>query len=184
MALAFKAVGVPAARNRAPGFGTLLRIIIDQQISVQAGAAIWAKLETRLGEISVNRILEVSPVALHECGLSRQKAEYASELAQAVRSGSLNFEELEKQDDETAIRQLTGIKGIGTWTAEIYLIFAMSRPDVLPAGDLALQIAARDLLGLAERPKANEFRRIAQRWSPYRSAASIILWQYYRMTPI
>lgn len=180
MAQVFKAIGIPQARNRDAGFETLLRIIVDQQISVQAGEAIWAKLEQRFGEISAERISTARPSTLQKCGLSRQKIRYASELAGAVRSGSLDLNSLGDLDDESAINQLTAIKGIGSWTAEIYLMFAMGRPDIFPAGDLALQLAAQNLFGLKEKPKIKEFRFMAKRWAPYRTAASIMLWQYYR----
>ena len=180
MADVFKIVGTPPARNRDAGFHTLLRIIVDQQISVQAGAAIWAKLEERFGNVSTECILTARPSTLQNCGLSKQKTGYALALAKAVVSGSINFKGLEALNDEMAIRKLTLVKGIGTWTAEIYLMFGMGRPDIFPAGDLALQIASQDLLDLKERPKVNKLRCIAERWSPYRTAASIMLWQYYR----
>ncbi len=184
MAKAFETGGMPPARNREGGFRTLLRIIVDQQISVHAGAAIWAKLEDRLGEISAKRVMAVREPTLRKCGLSGQKIRYARELAGAIKSGSLDLGGLAALDDDAAAAQLTAIKGIGRWTAEIYLMFAMGRPDIMPAGDLALQVAAQNLIGLKERPTDKELRVIAERWQPYRTAAAIMLWQFYRKMPL
>jgi len=121
---------------------------------------------------------------LQACGLSGQKIRYARELAKAIRSGDLDLEALHKLDDDTAAAQLTQVKGVGTWTAEIYLMFAMGRPDIMPAGDLAIQVAAKNLMGLQERPSIKELRVIAERWAPYRTAAAIMLWQFYRKMPL
>ena len=184
MAHAYSVGGMPPARDREGGFRTLLRIIIDQQISVHAGAAIWAKLEKRLTDITAARVLAVQEHTLQECGLSGQKIRYARELAKAIRSGDLDLEALHKLDDDTAAAQLTQVKGVGTWTAEIYLMFAMGRPDIMPAGDLAIQVAAQNLMGLKERPSIKELRVIAERWAPYRTAAAIMLWQFYRKMPL
>lgn len=181
---AYSVGGMPPARDREGGFRTLLRIIIDQQISVHAGAAIWAKLEKRLTDITAARVLAVQEHTLQECGLSGQKIRYARELAKAIRSGDLDLEALHKLDDDTAAAQLTQVKGVGTWTAEIYLMFAMGRPDIMPAGDLAIQVAAKNLMGLQERPSIKELRVIAERWAPYRTAAAIMLWQFYRKMPL
>ena len=184
MAHAYSVGGMPPARDRKGGFRTLLRIIIDQQISVYAGAAIWAKLEKRLTDITAARVLAVQEHTLQACGLSGQKIRYARELAKAIRSGDLDLEALHKLDDDTAAAQLTQVKGVGTWTAEIYLMFAMGRPDIMPAGDLAIQVAAQNLMGLKERPSIKELRVIAERWAPYRTAAAIMLWQFYRKMPL
>ena len=180
MASAYKVAGPPLKRNRNTGFKTLFRIVVDQQISVQAGAAIWRRIEQRFGEISAERISKACPSALQQCGLSKQKTQYASELANAINSGALILENLKKLDDQRVIQQLTAVRGIGIWTAEIYLMFAMGRPDILPAGDLALQVATKNLLKLNERPKTRELRVIGERWAPYRTTASFMLWQYYK----
>ena len=184
MAHAYDVGGMPPARDRKGGFRTLLRIIVDQQISVHAGAAIWTKLEKRLGNITAKRVLAVREHTLRSCGLSSQKIHYARELAMAIRSGDLDLENLHKLDDEWATAKLTQVKGVGTWTAEIYLMFAMGRPDIMPAGDLALQISAQNLMGLKERPSIKELRAIAERWAPYRTAAAIMLWQFYQKMPL
>lgn len=184
MARAYAHGGMPPPRKREGGFRTLLRIIVDQQISVHAGAAIWAKLEDRLGEITAKRVLAVREATLRKCGLSGQKIRYARELAKAVTSGALDLDNLHRLDDETAAQQLTQVKGIGTWTAEIYMMFGVGRPDIMPAGDLALQVATENLLDLDARPTDKDLRAIAERWRPYRTTAAIMLWQYYRKMPL
>ena len=180
MAYALDAVGVPSSRQREEGFKTLLKIVIDQQISVQAGAAIWDRVEKRLGVASPARTLAVGPKTLQKCGLSKQKTAYAIELASAVQTGKLDFKGLNNLDDQTVVTQLTRIKGIGIWTAEIYLMFALGRPDILPASDLALQIASQNLFGLKEKPRPKDLRCISERWAPHRTSAALILWKFYR----
>ena len=180
MAYALEAVGAPVPRQREEGFKTLLKIIIDQQISVQAGAAIWNRIEERLGVVSAARILAVSPTILQNCGLSRQKTNYTIELASAIQAGRLDFKALNNLDDQSVVTKLTHIKGIGVWTAEIYLMFAMGRPDILPTGDLALQLASQSLFGLREKPRPKELQSIAERWAPHRTSAALILWKFYR----
>ena len=180
MAYALDAVGVPSPRQREEGFKTLLKIVIDQQISVQAGAAIWDRIEKRLGVVSAERTLAVSPKTLQKCGLSKQKTGYALELASAVQARKLDFKGLNNLDDQTVVAQLTRIKGIGIWTAEIYLMFALGRPDILPASDLALQLASQNLFGLKEKPRPKDLRYISERWAPHRTSAALILWKFYR----
>ena len=180
MAYALDAVGVPSTRQREEGFKTLLKIVIDQQISVQAGAAIWDRIEQCLGVVSAARTLAAHPKTLQKCGLSKQKTAYALELASAVQAGKLDFKGLNYLDDQTVVTQLTHIKGIGIWTAEIYLMFALGRPDILPADDLALQIASQSLFCLKEKPRPKELRRISERWAPHRTSAALILWKFYR----
>jgi DNA-3-methyladenine glycosylase II len=179
LARAFKAAGAPASRQRPPGFASLLRIIINQQVSVAAGRAIWRSLEGGLAALTPEAVLAVPEDGLRGVGLSRAKAVYARELAAAVADGRLDLDGLEKQDDAEVLAQLTRIKGIGRWTAEIYLMFALDRPDIWPAGDLALAVAVERLLGLAERPGPKELDSIAQGWRPWRSSAAVLLWHYY-----
>jgi len=175
---------MPEPRDRDGGFATILRIIVDQQISVHAGAAIWKRLSDRLGDVTAERVLAVRQPTLQKCGLSGSKIKYARNLAQAIKSGSLDLDALQDMSDEEVIKALTAIKGIGVWTAEIYLMFAMGRRDVMPAGDLALAVSAQRLLGLDERPKPAELREIAERWRPRRTAAAVMLWKYYRVAPL
>ncbi len=180
MARALKIAGAPPPRLRNPGFATLLRIIVDQQVSVQAGAAIWKKLQTGLGTVNVKRVRACDEDTLRGFGLSRGKAHYAKGLADAVADHSLNLKALVDADDDSVRDQLIEIKGIGRWTAEIYLMFALGRGDVWPAGDLALAVAAERLLDLDRRPSPVELDKIAESWRPYRTSAAVLLWHYYR----
>ena len=134
MARAYAATGRPPSRKRQPGFATLIRIIIDQQVSVQSGAAIWRKLEGGLGVVTPESVLAAGEAGLRQLGVSRPKARYACCLATAVSSGDLELEALGRRRNDASIHEtLTAIKGIGDWTAEIYLMFALGRPDVFPA---------------------------------------------------
>lgn len=172
-------IGYPPPRIRERGYQTLLRTIVGQQVSVAAANAIWTRLETMVGAGLAPEAVAAAPDdLLRAAGLSRQKAAYAKSLADHVASGTIDFERL-PPDDEEAIAQMTAIKGIGRWSAEIYLLFAEGRGDIWPAGDLAVQIETGRLMGLAERPSEAETRRIAQRWSPHRGAAAIFTWHSY-----
>ncbi|HKT78161.1 MAG TPA: DNA-3-methyladenine glycosylase 2 family protein [Sphingobium sp.] len=178
-AAAIARVGYPLPRVREPGYETLLRTIVGQQVSVAAAASVWRKLEAELGagcppDILLGRDFD----ALRACGLSRQKQGYARSLAELVTSGALDLHAL-PADDEEAIAQLVQIKGIGRWSAEIYLLFAEGRPDVWPAGDLAVQIEVGRILGLPERPSERLTREVAERWRPHRGAAAIMAWHHY-----
>ena len=184
MARALELIGFPKPRKYARGYAALLRIIVSQQVSNEAGASIWKKLESRLSDVTAEKVFRVHEKTLRECGLSRPKVRYAKILAQAVKSGELDLKQLELYSDEKVRLVLTKFIGIGPWTAEIYLMFALGRPDVFPSGDLALAIAAKNMLELVEKPDPVELATIAERWRPYRTAASIMLWHYYRCMPL
>ena len=172
-------VGYPEARIRARGYATLLRTIVGQQVSVAAAASVWAKLQALLGEdMAPGAVLTAEPEALRACGLSRQKQSYARSLCELVASGELDLDTL-PEGDEAAIAHLTRIKGIGRWSAEIYLLFAEGRPDIWPAGDLAVQIGLGKLLALPERPSEKATRELAEEWRPHRGAAAIFTWHCY-----
>lgn len=175
--------GNPKSRKRDPGFATLVRIIIDQQVSVQAGAAIWNRLETATGSVTPATIVKLGEGGLRLAGLSGAKARYVLGIADAINGGELDLARLHRCREETIFRELTALKGIGRWTAEIYLMFALGKPDILPVGDIALQSAAGRLLGLESRPGPVEFEEIGERWRPYRSVASIMLWHFYKKMP-
>ena len=178
-AAALARVGYPLPRVREPGYETLLRTIVGQQVSVAAAAAVWRKLEAELGEgCAPEQLLARDFDALRACGLSRQKQGYARSLAELVTSGQIDLHAL-PEDDEEAIALLTQVKGIGRWSAEIYLLFAEGRPDVWPAGDLAVQIEVGRILGLPERPSERQTRALAERWRPHRGAAAIMAWHHY-----
>lgn len=178
-AAAVAQTGYPEARSREPGYATLLRTIVGQQVSVAAAASVWNKLEALLGEGCAPETLIAQDFdALRGCGLSRQKQGYARSLAELVISGGLPLDALPR-DDEEAIAYLTKVKGIGRWSAEIYLLFAEGRPDIWPAGDLAVQEGVGRLLALAARPSEKEIRSIAEAWRPHRGAAAIFTWHIY-----
>jgi DNA-3-methyladenine glycosylase II len=179
IARALDRVGYPEPRIRATGHATLLRTIVGQQVSVAAAASVWAKLEALLGEtMAPETLLAAEFDALRACGLSRQKQGYARSLCELMVAGALNLDAL-PADDEAAIAQLVQIKGVGRWSAEIYLLFAEGRPDIWPAGDLAVQAGMHKLLGLDARPSEKQARDLAETWRPHRGAAAIFTWHCY-----
>ena len=171
--------GYPQPRIREPGYRTLLRTIVGQQVSVAAAASVWRKLEALLGEeMAPNALLAQEFDALRACGLSRQKQSYARSLCELVAERELDLSRL-PGDDEEAISQLMRIKGIGRWSAEIYLLFAEGRVDIWPAGDLAVQAGIGRILGLDQRPSEKETRALAEGWRPHRGAIAIFTWHCY-----
>jgi DNA-3-methyladenine glycosylase II len=173
VARAIEAAGYPEPRIRPTGYATLLRTIVGQQVSVAAAASVWGKLEALLGEtIAPEALLAAEFEALRGCGLSRRS------LCELVLAGALDLENL-PEDDEEAIAQLVQIKGIGRWSAEIYLLFAEGRPDIWPAGDLAVQAGLHKILGLPARPSEKETRALAEGWRPHRGSAAIFTWHCY-----
>ena len=178
-ATALARAGYPEPRIRERGYGTLLRTIVGQQVSVAAAASMWRKLEAHIGpELALDRVLASSFDELRACGLSRQKQGYIRSLCELVVGGELDFERL-PADDEEAIAELTRIKGIGRWSAEIYLLFAEGRGDIWPAGDLAVQAGLHKLLELPERPSEKAAREMAEAWRPHRGATAIFTWHCY-----
>jgi DNA-3-methyladenine glycosylase II len=171
--------GIPEPRSSKRGAETLLRTIVGQQVSVAAARSMWAKLEATFGSPpDLKRLLAASDDELRAAGMSRQKSGYIRSLAELVLSGELDLEKL-PEDDEEAIALLTKIKGIGRWSAEIYLLFAEGRADVFPAGDLAVLIEIGRLLGMNERPSEKQLRELAEAWRPYRGAAAVLAWHSY-----
>ena len=176
--------GRPEPRLSEPGVETLLRTIVGQQVSVAAARSMWNKLVAKYGQpVDLEALLAASDEELREAGLSRQKAGYARSLADLVLTGELNLAHL-PEDDEEAIAHLIKIKGIGRWSAEIYLLFAEGRGDVWPAGDLAVQIEIGKLLGLDERPSEKQLRELAEAWRPHRGAAAVLAWHSYNAPPL
>lgn len=179
VARALAVAGYPAPRIRARGATTLLRAIVGQQVSVAAATAVWNRLEDFLGEgLPPDRLVSASFDELRACGLSRQKQGYARSLCELVLSGAVDFDSL-PADDEEAISTLTQIRGVGRWSAEIYLLFAEGRPDIWPAGDLGVQAGLHKILGLSERPGEKAARALAEDWRPHRGAAAIFTWHCY-----
>lgn len=171
--------GVPAPRDSERGAQTLLRTIVGQQVSVAAARSMWSKLEAAYGSPpDLHLLLAATDEELRAAGISRQKAGYTRSLAELIISGELDLDAL-PEDDEEAIALLTRIKGIGRWSAEIYLLFAEGRADVIPAGDLAVLVELGRLMGLKDRPTEKQLREIGERWRPYRGAAAILAWHSY-----
>jgi DNA-3-methyladenine glycosylase II len=186
MAETLERFGYPALRSREPGFEALLRAIVGQQVSIAAAAAIWGRLQAAVDPFEPETLLARSDETLRAVGLSRQKIRYARGLAEDVAIGRVRLERLPRMSDEEAIETLTMLKGIGRWTAEVYLLFALGRADMFPADDLALMTAAGHMKGLAERPDRAGVLEIAEAWRPWRGAAAHMLWHYYHhviMTP-
>jgi DNA-3-methyladenine glycosylase II len=167
-------------RRRAPGFPSLLQAIVAQMISNQAAAAIWGRLRAIPGALDPAELIGLPDEALRGAGLSRPKVVHARALATAFLDGTLSAERIALLDDEAAIVTIGSIKGLGRWTAEIYLLFALDRLDVFPSGDIALAAALADLKGLPVRPVAKTLRDLALAWRPVRSLAARLLWHHWR----
>lgn len=174
--------GPPRFRRRRNGFGTLLHIILEQQVSIDAAAKMYHKLVGLCCPLSPASFLELDDATLRSCGFSRQKMGYARDLAAAVECGDFDFARLAAGQDETALADLLAIRGIGRWSAEIYLLFALGRPDIWPAADLGLQLAIAEQLGLGSRPAEAELRLRGEAWRPWRSVAACLFWQSYLHT--
>ena len=179
VAQALAEVGYPELRHRTPGFAALLRAIVGQQLSVASAAAIWSRVEAAVRPVVPDALLAMDQDALRGLGLSGPKIRYARALAEGCATGALDLGGLQHLPDEDAIAALLAVKGIGRWTAEVYLLFALGRRDVLPAGDLALLNAAQRLFGLSERPAQAGLLERAEIWRPWRGAVAHLLWRYF-----
>ncbi len=178
-ARALELAGYPEPRIRDTGHKTMLRTIVGQQVSVAAASTIWGRVEALVGEdMQPELLLDADFEELRACGLSRQKQSYIRSLCELVASGEVDFTHL-PGDDEEAIAELTRIKGIGRWSAEIYLLFAEGRPDIWPAGDLAVQAGIGKILGHAQRPSEKETRVLGEAWRPHRGSIAILTWHCY-----
>ena len=167
-------------RRRAGGFPGLLQAIVGQQISNQAAAAIWRRLHATAGALEPQGLLALPDETLRLAGLSRPKIAHARALAEAFAGGRLSEAGLAGMPDAEAVAAIASVRGMGTWSAEIYLLFALERNDVFPAGDLALAGAAADLKGLAARPGPAALRLLAEPWQPWRALAARLLWHHWR----
>jgi DNA-3-methyladenine glycosylase II len=177
-------IGYPPPRILDRGFETLLRAIVGQQVSIKAAASILAKVDAATGGIAdPENVARTSDDTLRAAGLSRQKIAYVKSLAQEAITGGIEFERL-PEDDEAAVVLLTRAKGIGRWTAEVYLLFAEGRRDIFPAGDLAVQVELGRILGLDERPTEKKVRELAEPWRPHRGAAAIFAWHHRHVVPV
>lgn len=166
-------------RHRTGGFAGLLQMIVEQQVSTAAAAAIWRRFEAGLGEVTPEAVSARDEETLRSLGLSMQKARYARAMADAHLAGAPDFQALASLPDVDAVAALMALKGVGRWTAELYLLFCEGRLDVFPAGDLALQEALRLADGAADRPTEKALYARAEAWRPYRGVAAHMLWSYY-----
>ncbi len=173
--------GPPPLRRREPGFAGLAAIIVSQQLSVASASAIFGRLEAALAPLSAEATLAAGEPLLRACGLSGPKIRALTAAAEAVARQNLDLAALAHLPAPDAHRALVAVKGVGPWTADIFLMFCIGHPDAFPAGDLALQEAAKLALGLKKRPDARKLEKIAERWRPYRGVASRMLWAYYRV---
>ena len=180
VARALERVGYPAPRQREPGFATLLRIMVAQQLSTKSAAAIWARLEAACGPaVTAERFLALEEPDFKAIGFSRQKTAYGRSLAEAVARGALDLPALATLPEEDAIAAIAALRGFGRWSAEIYLLFALGRVDVFPADDLGLQVGMQRLKRLDARPNRKIMDQLAAPWRPRRGCGAIFLWHYY-----
>lgn len=189
LAAAIRRVGKPEPRHRRPGFQTLLRVIVGQQLSTKAAAAIWDRLVALSGTddeagLSADWVLAQDDAALRGAGLSRPKVRYARALATDLAEGRLDLAALGRLPTEEAIQHLTQVKGFGRWSAEVYLLFAHARADLFPADDLGIQAGLQLLRELPERPKPQAARAEVEHWAPWRGCGAIFLWHYYGRTTL
>lgn len=171
--------GTPPLWDRPTGFGTLLNIILEQQVSLASAKACFDKLAARIGNVSPEKLLTLSDSEMKTVGFSRQKAAYARHLSEAILEKRIDLDGLHDLPDAEVKAELVKLKGVGEWTSDIYLLMAMLRPDVMPKGDIALHEAYRKLTNDDRRPGSDEFAAIAEKWRPFRSVAARLLWHYY-----
>ena len=166
-------------RLREPGFAGLAHIIVSQMVSRASAEAIWRRMLPVSGELTAESYVMLHTDAWREFGLSRAKASTLSGIAEAVAAGHFDLAALSLRPPDEALAELTALKGVGPWTAEVYLMFCCGHADIFPSGDVALQNAVAAAFGLAERPQAGALAAIAENWSPWRSVAARLFWAYY-----
>lgn len=179
LARIFCEYGTPPLWKREANFATLVHIILEQQVSLASALSAFNKLKEKLGAVTPEGVLSLSDEELKAAYFSRQKIVYARELAKAITDGKLDLKALENLSDAEAKHELKKIKGIGDWTADIYLLMALMRADVMPKGDLALHVAWKRLKNLEHAPNSDEFQQIAEKWKPFRAIAARLLWHFY-----
>ena len=171
--------GDPPLWRRATGFTTLVHIILEQQVSLKSAKSMLVRLQSSIEPFTPLRFIELGDAYLRSLGVTRQKSAYLLHLSASILNGELSFTKLARLSDDEARMVLTQIKGIGSWSADVYLLMAMRRADIWPSGDLALAVAMKDLKGLVQRPRPEELERLAEQWRPHRAVAARMLWQYY-----
>ncbi len=179
LALVFNLNGPPPLWGRKPGFTTMIRIILEQQVSLSSAASMFRRLSTSVSPFTPARFVELGEMYLRSLGLTRQKSAYCVHLARSIIDGELDLSFLSRMTDLDARTELMRIKGIGLWSADIYLLMALRRPDIWPSGDVALVTAITRLRQLPARPKVDQLLRMAESWRPFRAVAARMLWQYY-----
>lgn len=179
--MVYEATGTPPLRRAESGFGGMLRIIAGQQVSKASAAAIWQRMGEQLAPLEPQRFGQLGEADFRSAGLSGPKIRAIEALTAAVLANELNFAALHAQSDDEVAETLTSVKGIGPWSAEIYLLSCLGRPDVWPAGDLALQVSAADLAGSVDRLSVGQMREIAEPWRPLRAVAARLLWSWYAL---
>lgn len=183
VAKAIRQLGYPEPRIRPKGFETFFNIVVSQQLSTHAAAAIMGRARELLPSISANSVKTLKADELRNIGLSRQKVSYIQGLCDSVLNGEFNPDKLEQMENEEAIKHIVNLKGFGPWSAEIYLMFSLQRTDIFPSGDLALLVALQKLKGLEDKPTPKQAQGIIEHWSPWRSVGSLFLWHYYHGAP-
>ena len=180
---ALRHMSYPEPRIRPTGFDTFVSIIVSQQLSTKAGNTIMGRVRGLFPELSPTAVLAVRGSSLRKAGLSERKVEYVRGLAKAIQNGEFDPDSLQHLDNTAAIAAITGLRGFGQWSAEIYLMFSLDRRDVFPANDLALQVALQKLKRLDQKPTPAVARELVDHWAPWRSVGSLFLWHYYQGAP-
>lgn len=184
IAAAIKLVGFPAERIGEQSFGRFLRVIVGQQLSVKAAATISDRVFALVdGEPTPFAFDHIDDDALRAAGLSKQKINYVRSLCETVQAGTLNIDALPHMSDDDAIAAITAVKGLGVWSAHMYLMFSLGRPDIWPVGDLAVRVGVGRIIELEDRPNEKQVQEIGERWRPYRSAVALLAWHYYSNAP-
>lgn len=178
----FRQNGLPPMWARRPGFATLVHIVLEQQVSIVAARSLYRRVRARIGGMTPEIVGRTGAAKLHRLGLTRQKASYCNGIATAVLDGSLSLSEIARAPDAEGRDRLLALRGIGPWSADIYYLMALRRPDVWPVGDLALAVALHEVMGLPARPDALRQQEISASWAPWRSVAARLLWHYYLNT--
>ena len=174
-----KQIGYPPSRKMPPGFGSLVNIIVGQQVSSAAANAIRKRLASIVNPLEPDKFLSTDKKVLRTLGLSRQKIEYANGLAESICSGRLDLKCLVEKNDQEVIKILTSVRGLGRWSAEMYLLFSLNRTDIWPAEDLAVAEALREIKSLHIRPRRKESEPLVEHWRPWRGIAALLLWHYH-----
>jgi DNA-3-methyladenine glycosylase II len=174
-------IGVPPIELHAPGFDRLVHLILGQQVSIEAADAMYGNLVVALGTVTPAGILSLDDDTMRRCGFTRMKASYARGIAEAVLDG-FDLAVVDAMEADSAVTALIGLRGVGVWTAECYLLFAVGHRDIFPAGDLALRVGWQEIAGLEVPPSETELREIAMQWAPRRTAAAHLIWDSYLRT--